>query len=453
MQILFKLLCCFLPFLAYAANPMQALPLPAWAENGGVMYCIYPRVFSEKGDIKGIADRLPYLQELGVNILWILPLYPIGEKNRKGSLGSPYSVKDYYAIDPAYGTKDDFKNLIQKAHQMGFKVIVDCVLNHTAWDSVLINKPAFYKQNKLRQIISPEPDWSDVAALDYSNPEVHDYMINMLKYWLKEFDLDGFRFDAASYIPLDFWAKVRTELIQIKSDILLLGEEELPEALAKAFNLDYDWNLEKAIEQVMVNGAPAQQTLASVIQYERDIFPIDSRHLRFIDNHDKTRAIVRYGEKGSLAASFFIFTLRGVPLVYNGMEIGDTAESTAPALFERLPIFWKTSQIRQEHLLFYKQIIRLRKKHPSFYAGLANWVNNSDKERIVSYFRKAENEEFLYVINMSNRPFEGTIDTEEGSKYEDLTPIFKVNPEQSSTMLPNISMKPWDFRLFKKIVQ
>ena len=155
---------------------------PAWLRDG-VIYEIFPRDFSAAGDLNGVTARLDDLQRLGVNILWIMPIHPIGEKERKGSFGSPYSIKDYYAIDSNYGTLDDLKRLVSEAHKRGMKVIMDIVANHTAWDSVLMAHPEYYKHDSTGKIIPPEPAWTDVAGLNYANPQLREYMIGMLKYW------------------------------------------------------------------------------------------------------------------------------------------------------------------------------------------------------------------------------------------------------------------------------
>jgi cyclomaltodextrinase len=324
-------------FLSATGRSDEALQGPAWAREG-VIYSVFPRVFSPTGDLPGVTAKVEELHQLGVTTLWLLPIHPIGEEKRKGTLGSPYSIRDYYAIDPAYGTKEDFKRLVARAHQVGMKIIMDAVLNHTAWDSVLMKYPAFYL-HKDGEIIPPVEDWSDVAALNYQNPDVRAYMIKMLKYWVQEFNIDGFRFDAASMIPLDFWEEVRTELHQIKPDIFLLGEEDVPEALVKAFDMDYAWKFEAALTDILMKGASATPTLKAALEEERVTFPRRSWHLRFSDNHDKERAVVRFGKEAALAASALIFTLDGIPLLYNGMEVGSSAESHPPALFDKVPIF------------------------------------------------------------------------------------------------------------------
>ena len=196
-----------------------------------------------------------------MNILWLMPINPLGEKMRKGTLGSPYAVRDYYAINPDYGTEADLKRLISEAHQRGLKVIIDIVANHTAWDSVLMQHPEFYKQDASGKIIPPVKDWTDVAGLNYANPELREYMIAMLKHWIDPatFDLDGFRCDVASEVPTDFWEQARAELTKVKPDIILLAEASKPDLLVNAFDLDYSWPLHSALNDVLLRGAPASE--------------------------------------------------------------------------------------------------------------------------------------------------------------------------------------------------
>lgn len=219
------------------ASRETARPGPNWVRDG-VIYEINPRTFSATGNLNAITARLDDLKNLGVTVLWLMPIHPAGQLKKKGSIGSPYAVRDYYTINPDYGSKDDLHRLVTEAHRRVLKVIIDIVANHTAWDSVMMKSPDFYWHDASGQIVSPY-DWTDVAALDYHNPRLRAYMIDMLKYWLREFDLDGFRCDAAAEMPTDFWEAATQELVKVKADILMLADADKPELLAKAFDLDY----------------------------------------------------------------------------------------------------------------------------------------------------------------------------------------------------------------------
>src|SRR5215212_2606601 len=199
----------------------SARPTRDWVRDG-VIYEIYPRAFSQQGDFNAITARLDALRDLGVTILWLMPIHPIGQEKKKGTIGSPYAVRDYYAINPDYGTAGDLKRLVREAHARGLKVIIDIVANHTSWDSVLMKHPEFYKRDAQGNITYPY-DWYDIAALNYGNQQLRRYMTDMLKHWIREFDLDGFRCDVAGEAPTDFWENARRELEQIKPDIVMLA--------------------------------------------------------------------------------------------------------------------------------------------------------------------------------------------------------------------------------------
>jgi glycosidase len=201
---------------------------------------------------------------------------------------------------------------------------------------------------------------SDIAALNYKNQQLRRYMTDMLKYWIREFDLDGFRCDVAGEVPTDFWENARTELEQIKPDMFMLAEAHEAELLVKAFDLDYSWPFHSALTNVLQGRARASD-LREEWEKESRAGPRGALHMRFSDNHDERRAIARFGEPGALAASALMFTLDGVPMLYNGMEAGDTTESGAPALFEKLPVFWSIAERRPEFPRFYKQMAALRR--------------------------------------------------------------------------------------------
>jgi glycosidase len=425
----------------------------------GVVYEIYPRAFSPAGNFDGITARLDDLKALGVDILWLMPIHPIGQLKKKGAIGSPYAVRDYYGINPDYGTAADFKKLVEAAHRRGMKVIIDIVANHTSWDNVMMKWPDFYEHDAKGQITYPH-DWSDVAELNYGNPKLRRYMIDMLKYWIREFDLDGFRCDVAEEVPTDFWEEARTELDRIKPDIVMLAEGHKPELLLKAFDFDYSWPLHSALTEVL-QGRRSAEDLRVAWEKEFREWPRGSLHLRFSDNHDERRAIARFGEPAALAASTLVFTLDGVPMLYNGMEVGDTTESGAPALFERLPIFWPIAQRRPEFLRFYKQTMALRRNSKALRRGTVEWLTNSDKWRVLTFIRRAAGEEVLVAINLSSRPFAGSVKINNAGKFIDVTP--DIDPplppdapaperaaRQREVSLPSLTLNAWGYRIFRR---
>src|SRR5438874_1699139 len=452
------------PDLSLAQRPAgDVSKLPArssrpWVRDG-VIYQIFPRAFSAEGNFNGVTKQLDRLKELGVTILWLMPIHPIGQEKKKGTIGSPYAVRDYYGINPDYGTKEDLKKLIAESHRRGMKVIVDIVANHTSWDSVLMKHPDWYKHDAKGNITYPY-DWTDIAALNYASPELRRYMTDMLKYWIREFDLDGFRCDVAGEVPTDFWENARAELDKIKPDIVMLAEAHKPDLELKAFELDYSWPLHSALTDVLQGRAPASD-LRKAWEDEFKEWPRGALHMRFSDNHDERRAIARFGEPAALAASALMFTLDGVPLIYNGMEVGDTTESGAPALFEKLPVFWPTAERRPEFPRFYRQMSALRKASDALRRGSLEWLRNSDEARVVTYLRRRNDEEVLIAINFSNRPFNGSIEIANGAAFTDITPDVgpplppdAPAPERAArariNALPTLFLDAWGYRIFHR---
>jgi glycosidase len=418
---------------------------PDWLRSGTI-YEIFPRDFSPAGNLAGVTAKLDQLHELGVNILWLMPVHPIGEKFRKGDYGSPYSVRDYYAIDPHYGKLADFQKLVAGAHARGMKVIMDLVANHTAWDSVMMTNKAFYKQDAAGRIIPPVPEWTDVAGLNYDNPQLRHYMIAMLKYWVKTADVDGFRCDVAYMVPTAFWNEARAALTKIKPDIILLAEASKPELLTNAFNLDYSWPLLATLNHVLENGAPASEVRQSWEQTRRE-FPKNSLHMRISDDHDEARAIARYGMKGALAASVLVFTLDGVPLLYNGMEAGDATESGDPALFDKLPIFWHPKS-RPPLRDIYHDLIQLRKNHPALCGNNVAWLANSDEQNLVTFLRADDKDEFLVAVNFSNRPVAGKLELKNAGGFS----AVKINgmDDVNGASLPAIHLPAYGWVIYHR---
>ena len=452
--------CVQLAPLAQGQRDVSREPARATREwvRAGVIYEIFPRVFSAEGNFNGITAQLDRLKELGVNVLWLMPIHPIGREKKKGSIGSPYAVRDYYAVNPDYGTAEDLRRLVAEAHRRDMKVIIDIVANHTSWDSVLMKTPDFYVHDAQGRITYPH-DWTDVAKLNYDNPALRRYMTDMLVRWVRDFDLDGFRCDVAADVPTDFWENARAELEKVKPDIVMLAEAEKPELLVRAFDLDYSWALHSALTDVLQGRKPAS-ALREVWESDAGRYPRGALRMRFSDNHDERRAIARFGEPGALAAEALMFTLDGVPMLYNGMEAGDTAESGAPALFERLPIFWPIAERRPEFPRFYRQMIVLRKAQAALRGGELQWLHNSDESRVLTFARRDASEEVVVAVNFSNRPFAGTVEAP-GGTYADITPDtaepLKPNAPPSeraararTSGLPAVALDAWGYRIFRR---
>lgn len=425
----------------------SARSTPQWLRDG-VVYEIFPRDFSSAGNLNGVTVRLDELKDLGVTVLWLMPIHPIGKKFRKGEYGSPYAVRDYYAVDPDYGTVDDLKKLVAEAHKRDLKVIMDLVVNHTAWDNVMMAHPEFYKKDANGKIVPPVPDWSDVAGLDYSNPQLREYIITMMKHWIQDCDIDGYRCDVASMVPTDFWEQARAELKKIKPDIMMLAEASKPELLVQAFDTDYSWPLMGTLNDVLIRDKPASNLKNSWEDSLRQ-FPRGSLHMRMSDDHDEARAIARFGIRGALAASAFMFTLDGVPLLYNGMEVGDATESGDPALFDKLPIVWRPKE-RPPLRDIYRDLIKLRKQYAPFRSNQVSWLPNSDEYNLVTFMRADDKDEFVVVINFSSRPITGSVEVKNG---QDFKPVRIAGmPGAPAGGFPQFRLNGFEWQIYHRVV-
>jgi cyclomaltodextrinase len=431
---------------AFAAGGGQpaARTSPEWLRDA-VIYEVFPRAFSARGDFQGVIPQLDRLKALGVNVIWLMPVHPVGKEKAKGSLGSPYAVRDYDAVNPEYGAPEDLKALIAAAHQRDIKVFIDIVINHTAWDSVLLaTHPDWYTHDATGKIVPPNPDWVDVADLDWSKPALRQYMTGMLVRWLRDYGLDGFRCDYASGVPTDFWEAVRPELDKVRPGLAFLAEADDPALLRSAFDIDYAWDFYHVMSDALAGRKPASEVRA-VWERAAARYPRGGLRLRFSDNHDQLRTTGQAGLSAALAASAVMFTLDGVPLLYNGMEIGDTVESLAPALFEHAPIQWQVAERRPQVLPYYQALAALRRAHPAFTRGDVRWLNNSDERRVLSYQRSDGGEQLLVAVNLSSQPFTGRVDA--GGAWRDITP---ATTSRHATTPAALALDPWEFRVFSR---
>jgi cyclomaltodextrinase / maltogenic alpha-amylase / neopullulanase len=432
---------------ADADDRPAARSAPDWLRDG-IVYEVFPRVFSPSGDFKGIVPQLDRLKSLGVNVIWLMPIHPLGKHKAKGSLGSPYAVRDFDAINADYGSGEDLKRLVAAAHQRDMKVFIDIVANHTAWDNVLISKHSdWYTHDAGGRIVPPNPDWVDVADLDYSKQGLRDYMKDMMVRWLRDYQIDGFRCDYAAGVPADFWETLRPELDKARPGVVMLAESDEPGFLRKAFEIDYAWDFYHALNDALGGRAPASSVRETWERAEAK-YPRGALRLRFSDNHDQLRATAQNGLPAALLASAIIYTLDGVPLLYNGMEIGDTTESAAPALFERTPIQWEMAERRPQVAPYYQALAAFRRAHPALTRGTMQWLRNADEQRVLSFQRSGAGEALVVVANLSSRPYTGLVDVAAGT-YQDVTPGLEANARRAAAP-PAVFLAPWEFRVFRR---
>lgn len=375
-----------------------ALRSADWVKDA-VIYEVYLRSFSKEGTFAGLDRKVPELRRLGATVLWLMPIHPVGKKNRKGKLGSPYAVQDYYGINPEFGTLQDFKHLLMTVHRNKMRLIIDLVANHTSWDSKLItDHPDWFTHDSAGNIVSPNPDWTDVADLDYSKPGLRKYMIDMMVYWVRDIGVDGFRCDVAELVPTDFWEEARARLNRIKP-VMMLSEGSAPEQHMKAFDITYSWNVYNALD-LLINGRKPATLLDDVLKSESLQFPVGALRMRFNTNHDKNAwdapALLKYGREGLRLSAVVINTLPGVPLIYNGEEVANYRKL---GLFEKVNIDWKRSTEMGE---LYQKLFLVRQAHKALSRGEMIRVPSDHDKDVYAFFRVAGKDKVFAVLNFSH---------------------------------------------------
>lgn len=398
-----------MPFLlGSCAGPEKAeTPHPdQWLKNA-VLYEVNVRQFTPEGTFNAFREHLPRLKEMGVDILWFMPVTPIGVIERKGTLGSYYSVKDYTAINPEFGTMEDFKSLVEEIHRLGMFVIIDWVANHTAWDhSWTLTNPEFYYRDADGNFTPPHnTDWSDVIQLDYDNPALWDAMIAEMQFWVEEVNIDGFRCDVAYLVPTPFWDRAREELDEIKP-VFMLAEADHPELNEHAFQAGYSWISHHAMNRI----AQGEDDVSALDNYYFDDnmgdFPEGSFKIKFIDNHDENSwAGTVFDRLGEAKETFAVlsFVLDGMPLLYNGQEAG---LNHMLEFFEKDEIDWRN--LRYE--AFYRELISFKHNNRALWNGLAGGrmvrVHTNDDLSVFSFVREKEGNKVFSVFNLSSQPRE-----------------------------------------------
>lgn len=352
--------------IATETTPAAAVRYPIkWAQDA-VIYEVNVRQYSEEGTFDAFAQNLQTLKDMGINTLWFMPIHPISETRRSGTLGSYYSITDYREINPEFGTKEDFKHLVDQAHEMGFKVMLDWVANHTGWDCPWIQAhPDWYTHDKNGNITDPVGmGWPDVADLNYASMDMQQEMISCMKYWVEEFDIDGFRCDYAGGVPTDFWETARAELEQVKPLLMLAEDNSTPQLLKYAFDMNYNWKLYDVLRSVAL-GTKRANTIQFALPQN---YPDGTYCLNFLNNHDKNsweRTIEDAFPGDRLAAMFaLIYTLPGTPLVYTGDEIGLDHKI---AFMEKDAVDWSSTDISYRELL--AQLSAIRSQNSALYSG------------------------------------------------------------------------------------
>ena len=379
---------------------VQEVPLAEKAKNMTV-YEVNIRQYTPEGTFNAFSTHLPKLKELGIELLWIMPIHPVGEKNRKGTLGSYYSVKDYRAVNPEFGTLDDFKKLLEEAHKLGMYVILDWVPNHTSWDNAWITEhPEYYAQDEQGNVVY-EADWTDIALLNHHNPETRRAMIDAMEYWVTETDIDGFRCDHAGHeIPLYFWEESMGRL-NAHRDLFWLAEWDEPR-MHLEFDATYNWELHHITNRV-AKGENNVEDIRNYIQHDLDRYGLKAYRLNFATNHDENSwsgtVFERYGE-GHKANALLMFTINGLPMIYSGQEAGMKKRLQ---FFEKDTINWTDPDNVRD---FYTKLVRLRKENKALWSGdfggMIKFIDTGN-DRVIAFYREKGDNKVTVVINLDGK--------------------------------------------------
>lgn len=408
-----RMIAAFLASAVFAATPARAEPdytprevvelqNAAWTADA-VLYQINTRQFTPEGTFRAAQKQLPRLATMGVDILWLMPVHPIGEANRKGSLGSPYAVRDYRAVNPELGTEADFRAFVDEAHRLGLKVILDWVANHSAYDNPLtVSHPEWYTRTPEGALMSPAgTDWSDVADFDYSQPGLRRYMTESLVYWVREFGIDGYRADVAGYVPTDFWETARAELDKVKP-VFMLAEWEQRDLHDRAFDATYGWGWKEAMQRLVKSGEGAGP-MRGYYAGQSETWPQAAMRMVYTENHDQNSwdgvAAQIYGPAYE-AAIALSFVGSGLPLIYNGQEAGNDRQLE---FFERDPIVWREGR----HAALLEKLIALKTVTPALHNGrfgapLIEVPTNATAD-VFAFTRGAAGGRVFAVFNLSPR--------------------------------------------------
>jgi glycosidase len=364
---------------------------PDWSMTAAI-YQLNQRQLTAQGTFRAAEGHLERIRDLGVEIIWLMPVHPIGEVNRKGRLGSPYAVRDYLSVNPEFGTLDDLRHFVAAAHDLGLKVILDWVANHTAWDSTLVESHPEWYARDYQGDFRPTPwwDWDDIIDLDYDHPvhgpALRDYMIEALEFWVRECDIDGYRCDVAGFVPIDFWESARVRLDAIKP-VFMLAEWETRDLHRSAFDASYAWSWNEAMHLIASGGTADIEPLRVFYAWNERSWPHDSMRMTFVSNHDHNHAAgTEYERFGEALPAVTVLSVvgAGIPLVYTGQELGNR---------RRLEFFDKdlVEGDNDQQAGLYRALFQLKKDQSALWNG--SWgarmvrVPNSQEQHVLSFVR------------------------------------------------------------------
>lgn len=423
----------------------EVLSHPEWSRNATI-YEVNIRQHTVEGTFEAFEKDIPRIKEMGVDILWLMPVFPIGELNRKGSLGSYYSIQDYYSVNPEFGTLDDLINLVNTAHDNDMKVILDWVANHSAWDNAWVTThPEYYSKDEDGNMHAPVADWSDVVDINFEDEGLRTEMIKAMKYWVNVADIDGYRCDVAMMVPTDFWETVRAELAKEKEDIFMLAEAEQPDHHNRAFDMSYAWEF-MHISNSIAKGEMGLNELEAYMEKEDTNFAKNAYRMYFTTNHDENSwngtVFERYGPAHELYA-VLAFTIDGMPLLYSGQEAGNPKRL---AFFDKDTIDWGDYIFED----FYTKLLQANKSNPALwngsYGGTFERIKTKSDDVIFAYSRTKGENQVVVILNFSDSPqlieIEEDLEGEFQSLFNDLDLKVFTNGD--------VKLDPWGYQVFTK---
>jgi cyclomaltodextrinase len=439
-----KLLLLLITLLLITFSTENSIKHPEWSFNKTI-YEVNIRQYTEEGTFNAFAEHLPEIKKMGIGIIWLMPIHPIGELNRKGTLGSYYSVRDYKAVNPEFGTDEDFRNLVKQIHEMDMYVIIDWVANHTAWDHPWTkDHPEYYNTNQDGEFLPPVDDWSDVIDLNYDNTDLRREMIDALKFWVEEYDIDGFRCDVAAMVPLDFWINARMELDTVK-DVFMLAEASEPE-LHAAFDMTYNWQLKDLLNEI-AKGEKTAAELIDFVETEKDEYKRDDFRMLFTTNHDENTwngtVFERLGESAEVSA-VLISTAKGMPLVYSGQEAGLNKNLS---FFEKDVIEWKEHKFRN----IFTKLFQLKKNNKALFngnrGGEMNIIPHDHSDKLFAFYREKEKDRIIALLNFSKDTL--NINLNNHNLSGQYTNLFENDALRIDDNF-KVEIEPWHYKVYYK---
>lgn len=435
---------------AAALHALAARPAPDWLTRG-VIYQIWLRGFTPEGTLAAATERLPQVAELGANIIYLCPVCLQDDdmriefwSTRQKASGTnnprnPYRIKDYNRVDPEYGTEADLRAFVQRAHDLGLKVLMDLVYFHCGPTSDLMAHPEYFKKDKAGKISTGS--WN-FPVLDFNNRQLREYLWANMVHWVRDFGVDGYRCDVADMVPLDFWEEARDRLTPLRPDVVILAEGQRKDDQVKAFDIDYGFSWYNTTRAIFQKSQPAS-ALRKIWEQQAAERPQGARFMRYTENHDLVNDLLRVdvicSEGGARAMAVINFTIDGVPLLYNGQEFGDTS---LQSIYARWPVCWAAACLpkSKQKLAFSKALCQLRREALPLSAGQTVWLDNDQPDAVVSFLRQHESQQIVTVVNLSNRVLNVKVDLPAGAAASAWQPLLD-SPAKPQAGQPGVTLK------------